>query len=120
MFLEHRLIFAGLGLIMGLAVIYSIARRKLSTEFSLLWVLTSLFLLLQLVPSDWLPRLCGILHVQPVALLVFIFSLFAFSLLFYYSILLSRLNENMKRLIQKAAILENERKEDVKPAGKSN
>jgi hypothetical protein len=106
--LIHRLLFGGLGILILLAVLIHIRKKSLTTEFSLLWLLAALFLLIQFLPINILSRLARLAHVQPLALVCIIFFLFVTAILFYYSVLLSRLSASPKKMIQKIAILEQE------------
>lgn len=105
----HRYAFFGLGLLIFSIVLYAIRKNKLTTEFSLLWFCTSLFLIIQIIPNKLSNYICILLHVQSVTLIFIVFVLFVTSILFYYSLLLSRISKNQKKLIQQLGLIEAER-----------
>lgn len=116
--LIHRLLFGGLGGLILVLVLLNIHRKKLSTEFSLLWLLAALFLLAQLSPFPLIARLALLLHVQPLALVCIVFFLFVTLILFYYSVIISRLSNSTARLIQKLALLEDNARNPEDGAGR--
>lgn len=104
----HQYFFFALGAVILFAVLSAIRRNRLSAEFALLWVLTALFLMLQMVGSGWMERLCLLLHVQPVALIFILFGLFAIAILFHYSRLLSAQARVQREILERLAVLEAE------------
>jgi hypothetical protein len=107
----HQIIFFVIGAIILFSVIAAIRRNRLSAEFALLWVLTALFLMAQMVSNAWMARLCLLLHVQPVALIFILFGLFALAILFHYSRLLSTQSRVQREILQKLALMEAELEE---------
>ncbi|ABS26023.1 DUF2304 domain-containing protein [Anaeromyxobacter sp. Fw109-5] len=89
-----------------------IRRRKLREEYSFLWVITTLGMLVLSIwygLVEWLTRLSG--AVTPTTTL-FIFGLvFLLLISVHFSTVLSRLTEQVRRLTQELAILSAERDE---------
>ena len=102
----HRYLFFVIGILIFLTVLLHIRKRKLTTEFSLLWILTAFFLMLQVFPVNFFGFLCGKIHLQPVALVFSIFMLFAVAILYYFSLLISKLSSSHKTMTQKLALIE--------------
>lgn len=108
MFLIHRFTFFAAGLLVLILVVYHIRQRRLAAEFSMLWTGMAVFLIIQLLPFNMIGWFSHWLRVQPVAFAFIVFVLFAVSILFYFSIIITRLNRRQKTLIQKMALLESE------------
>ncbi|MFH0921521.1 MAG: DUF2304 domain-containing protein [Fibrobacterota bacterium] len=114
----HQYLFFAIGAVILFAVIVSVRRNRLSAEFALLWVVTALFLMAQMVGSAWMERLCLLLHLQPAALIFILFGLFALAILFHYSRLLSAQARIQRDLLQRLALLEGELEEKKADATK--
>ena len=104
----HQYFFFAIGAVILFSVIASVRRNRLSAEFALLWVLTAVFLMAQMVSSAWMARLCAVLCVQPAALIFILFGLFALTILFHYSRLLSTQARVQRETLQRLALLETE------------
>jgi len=89
-----------------LAVLELVRRRRLSEDYSFLWILFSLALLLL---SLWrgllhgVARWLGIFYPPALLLLVLIFFVFVASL--YFSVVISRQREQIERLVEEQGIL---------------
>jgi hypothetical protein len=89
-----------------LAVLELVRRRRLSEDYSFLWILFSLALL---VLSLWrgllhgMARWLGIFYPPALLLLVLIFFVFVASL--YFSVVISRQREQLERLVEEQGIL---------------
>jgi hypothetical protein len=89
-----------------LAVLELVRRRRLSEDYSFLWILFSLALL---VLSLWrgllhgVARWLGIFYPPALLLLVLIFFVFVASL--YFSVVISRQREQIERLVEEHGIL---------------
>ena len=89
-----------------LAVLELVRRRRLSEDYSFLWILFSLALL---VLSLWrgllhgVARWLGIFYPPALLLLVLIFFVFVASL--YFSVVISRQREQIERLVEEQGIL---------------
>ena len=88
------------------AVLELVRRRRLSEDYSFLWILFSLALL---VLSLWrgllhgVARWLGIFYPPALLLLVLIFFVFVASL--YFSVVISRQREQIERLVEEQGIL---------------
>lgn len=112
-------LFAVLVSLGSLAVIVELVRRrKLKEEYSLLWILTAVGMLVLSSWYDlveWLTRLSG--AVTPTTTL-FIFGLvFLLLISVHFSTVISRLTEQVRRLTQEMALLSAERDELRERAG---
>lgn len=90
-------------------IIELVRRKKLREEYSFLWVLTSIVILILVIWYDilvWLSKFIG--AAVPTSTL-FVFSiLFVMILLIHYSIKISELTEQIKELVQEITILKTE------------
>lgn len=102
-----------------LLVIQLIRKRLLSEEYSILWFLTSLVLLLLAIDRHFIDRLAALVGVAYPPSLLLLGSIFAgFVLAMHFSVALSRLSEQSKRLAQELALmrLELERRKATEPS----
>ncbi|KRF39106.1 DUF2304 domain-containing protein [Paenibacillus sp. Soil787] len=94
-------------LLLTFFVIDLVRRKKLKEEYSILWILASgLFLLLSLWRSliEVIANIVGIAYPPSALFIVIIF--FGILFLLHVSIILTRLSENNKTLIQRVGLLE--------------
>jgi hypothetical protein len=101
-----------------LLVIQLIRKRLLSEEYSILWFLTSGVLLLLAIDRHFIDRLAALIGVAYPPSLLLLGSIFAgFVLSMHFSVALSRLSKENKRLAQEIALLRLElNRGSVKPA----
>lgn len=100
-------VFSIIGSILLLLVIFKlIKRKKLKEEYSLLWIALGLGFLLFAFFESGLNLLASILGIYypPAALLLILIGA-AFCILIQFSIVISRLTESNKNLIQEVGIL---------------
>ena len=93
-------------------VLELVRRRKLTEEYSFLWILSSLGLLALAIRRDTLhvaARWLGVYYPPALLLLLLIFIVFVASLCF--SVVVSRQRKQIERLIEETAILSAEIKE---------
>jgi len=116
MFLNtHQIIGLIFSFLLLIFVIEMVRRRKLLEGYSLLWIFTSVILI---IISFWqnlwekIALLLGIVY-GPLILLIFV-SLFLVIICLDFSIKISKLTQQVRSLIQKIAILEKEIEENVK------
>jgi hypothetical protein len=89
-----------------LLVIQLIRKRLLSEEYSILWFLTSGVLLLLAIDRHFIDRLAALFGVAYPPSLLLLGSIFAgFVLSMHFSVALSRLSKENKRLAQEIALL---------------
>lgn len=100
-------IFAVLGSIgMLLFILRLIKRRRLKEEYALLWIIVFVvftFISFFTPVLNWLAGLVGILY-PPSALLLFLIVGIVM-ILIHYSVVISRLSEQNKKLVQEIALL---------------
>ncbi len=103
-----------------LFILRLIKRKKLKEEYSLLWLgLGSIFILVSIFRPllDIFAQAVGIIYAPAALLLMLIVS--AFIILIQFSIVISKISENNKNLIQEVGILKAELKK-VKDSLKEN
>jgi hypothetical protein len=84
----------------------SVRRFAMEARYALLWVFTGLILMVFAVYPDavgWLAKTTGMTYVSAITMVVFAFLLLVS---FHFSIALSSLRDNQKKLSQKIAELE--------------
>jgi Ca2+/Na+ antiporter len=83
-----------------------VRKKRLREEYAILWLLTALFIaVLSFWPGlvELLSRITGLYYLTSVVLVVFVFLI---AILMHYSVVISRMNETNKELVQKSALLE--------------
>lgn len=83
-----------------------VRKKRLREEYAILWLLTSLFIaVLSFWPGlvELLSRVTGLYYVTSVVLVVFVFLI---AILMHYSVVISKMKETNKELVQKSALLE--------------
>ena len=100
-------------LIFSLIVVFVIfemlRKRKIKEEYSILWFfIGGLFLIISLFPQsiDYLGNLLGISYSPTIILLIFI--AFIFLVLIHFSVVISRIQNQNKDLIQEIGLLKKE------------
>jgi len=110
--MDRQLIFSlGVTLVMLLGVLELVRRRRLREEYSLLWLVTGLVLILLSVwsaPLDLIAEVTGVF--RPTVLFLVAVGFFLLILL-YYSTVLTRLADQNKQLAQEIALLRREMEE---------
>lgn len=102
----------GVSMTLLVVVLELVRRRKLNEEYSFLWILSSLGLLIVAVKRDTLhtaARWLGVYYPPALLLLLLILIVFVASLCF--SVVVSRQRKQIERLIEDTAILSAEVKE---------
>jgi cell division protein FtsW (lipid II flippase) len=100
-----------------LVVVDLVRRRKLTEEYSFIWILCSLGLLGLSIWRDSLhaaARWLGIFYPPALLLLVLFFFVFVASL--YFSVVISRQREQIERLVEEMAIVSAELRRRAPPA----
>lgn len=101
-----QLIAAFVAVLLGLAVLELVRRRKLSEEFSLLWVVASLGAVLLAFWTGLLTAITRALGALYETSTIFFFGiLFVLVVLVYYAVKLTALTQEVRRLAQEAALL---------------
>lgn len=102
-------VFAALFMLMVLELV---RRKKLKEQYSLLWLVISLIILVLAVWRDLLETLARLLRIAYAPSLLFIAGIaFSFALILHYSVIISRLSNQNVRLAQEVGILNKELKE---------
>ncbi len=103
---EIQLVSVAIALLVILVVAQLIRARKLREEYAILWFVASVVLFAFAVKRDLLDRLAGAFGIAyPPSLLLLGTILMGFFLSLHFSISLTRLAEQNKRLAQEIAIL---------------
>jgi len=91
-----------------IAIIELVRRRKLRMEYSFLWLLTSLVMVILAIQYDWLVRITHFIGAAlPTSTLFFFGLLFLMLITIHFSVKVSRLNDQVKNLAQENALLKN-------------
>lgn len=84
-----------------------VRKRKLREEYSVLWLLTSLFMFILVIRYEWLVALTGFIGAALPTSTLFIFSIvFLMLITVQFSIKISRLTDQVKNLAQENALLQ--------------
>jgi hypothetical protein len=101
-----RILTIGGALAILLAVIELVRRRKLKEEYSVLWVITAV---LVLVVSIWFTALRSLTDaigaISPVSTLFFFGLLFCIALLLHFSVRISSLERRLTTLVQEVGLM---------------
>jgi hypothetical protein len=101
-----RLITIGIALMVLVGVVELVRRRKLKEEYSVLWVLTAVFLV---ILASWYSLLSTITHLiggaVPSSTLFFFGLVFVMALLLHFSIRISMMERRITSLVQEVALL---------------
>ncbi|BFH64989.1 MULTISPECIES: DUF2304 domain-containing protein [Paenibacillus] len=89
-----------------LAVLELVRRRKLKEQYSLLWILMGVLLLLISMNVKLIEKLAAWLHIEYAPALLFLFGLlFCFVLILHLTLVITKLSKQVLRLTQEMAIL---------------
>jgi len=109
-----------IGILVSLFVINSVRTRKLKEEFALLWLLTSVVLVLTPLVIDYLDMVAYALGIEYPPALIFLLAIITLLLiLFQFSLRISRFSDQIKLLVQEVAVL-NARIEDLERVGSAS
>ena len=115
---ETRIVAVGGSLAMLLFVVELVRRRRLKEEYSVLWIVTALILLLL---SVWYGLLVAITHaigaVLPTSTLFFAGLIFVIAMLLHFSVRVSQLERTVTTLVQELGIITVEDEREPEPAG---
>jgi hypothetical protein len=109
-------IFAvSVSVVLLLYILEMVRRRMLKTEYSILWLLGSIvILILSLMKGwlEWISRIVGIVYPPSFLFLVAIF--FILLILIHFSITISKLYQMNKKMAQEIAMLKEDHKQEDK------
>lgn len=95
-----------------------VRKKRVREEYSLLWLATSLMMIVLIVKYDWLVKLTGLIGaVLPTTTLFLGSILFLLVLSVQFSIKISRLTDQVKDLVQENALLRYEFEQAQKKNG---
>ena len=103
--IKAQIFIAGISLIMFVVTIVLIKRRILREEYSVIWIISELVLLIfGILPGslNFFSAIMGVYYLTAIFIIAFLFLLFVS---FYYSIILSRLSDANRTLSQEVALL---------------
>jgi len=101
-----RIFAVVLGLVVSLFVINLVRTKKLKEEFALLWLLTSIVLVLTPLVIDYLDLVAYALGIEYPPALIFLLAIVSLLfILFQFSMRISRFSDQIKVLIQEVAVL---------------
>ena len=92
-----------------LYILEMVRRRKLRTEYSILWLFGSIVMLVLSVMPNWLERISQAVGiVYPPSFLFLIGIFFILLILIHFSIAVSKLHQMNKKMAQEMALMKNE------------
>jgi hypothetical protein len=104
--LRTQLFVIGLGVLMLLFILNMVRRKQLREQYSLLWILTAVVLVLSAVFVDGVDRVAHAIGIYyPPAFLFLIAIILVLALQFHFSTVISSLREQNKQLTQDLGIL---------------
>jgi Ca2+/Na+ antiporter len=104
--MQMRLWIGIISLAFLVATFEFVRKKRLREEYAILWLLTALFIaVLSFWPGvvELLSRITGLYYLTSVVLVVFVFLI---AVLMHYSVVISKMKETNKELVQKSALLE--------------
>ena len=104
----QRLVLLALGLTMLGLTLNLIRRRRLREEYAVLWVLTSVVILLLVLVPSVLFMVAKWLNLHHSVLLLLLVFVFLAAIVLHYSVAISRHSEREKQLSQDVALLKDE------------
>ena len=105
--LTRRLVPLAMALIVIMAAIELIRRRKLREEYALLWLAASLALTILAIFPDIPIRLNRLLNINYLSIVVMLVFLFLGMIVMHFAVVISSHAEQIRQLAQQVAILEN-------------
>jgi hypothetical protein len=101
-----QILAIGVSTLLLLLVLELVRRRKLSEDYSFIWIICAAALLVLSVARQQVDRVALWLGIYyPPALLILVLIFFVFLALLYFSLVISRQREQIERLIEEVAIL---------------
>ena len=105
---EHRVALVLAGGVLLLTTLELIRKRRLREEYSVLWVLTAVAILISGIYPRVLEWVAMRITLHPSVLMTFLCVLFLMAILLHYSVVISKHSEREKGLAQEAALLKDE------------
>ena len=105
---EHRVALILAGGVLLLTTLELIRKRRLREEYSVLWVLTAVGILVSGIYPRVLEWVAMRITLHPSVLMTFLCVLFLMAILLHYSVVISKHSEREKGLAQEAALLKDE------------
>ena len=109
MSLRNQVVALAISIGILLLIVELVRRRKLREEYSQLWFLTGVSLLVLMIGFDllrWMSHLVG--AISPISTIFFFAFLFLTLISLHFSVVISKLTDQLKDLAQRYALLENE------------
>ncbi|KEO81453.1 DUF2304 domain-containing protein [Tumebacillus flagellatus] len=101
-------------LLFVLFVLSLVRRRKLREQYSIMWIVLGVVIVVVSVKSDWLNQLAGWLEVYYAPSLLFLIALlFCFAYLLHLTVVISKLSDRVVKLTQELAIYQNREREQT-------
>ncbi|MCJ8014418.1 DUF2304 domain-containing protein [Paenibacillus sp. KQZ6P-2] len=93
-------------LVFLITILELVRLRKLKEQYSLLWILMGVLLLVISLNVKWIEKLAGWLHIEYAPALLFLFGLlFCFVFILHLTIVITKLSQQVLRLTQEITIL---------------
>lgn len=105
--LQQKIFAVVASLFLLFVIIVLVKKRKLREEYSLLWILTGVVILILVLWYDLLVMITGLIGAVTPTTTLFIFGiLFLMAIALHFAIKISSLSDQVKNLAQKVSILE--------------
>lgn len=104
----QRIVVLVLGLGLLVLTLNLIRKRRLREEYAVLWVMTSVMILLFVLFSNMLFRVAAWLRLDHEVLMLLIVFVFLAAIVLHYSVVISRHSEREKGLSQELALLKDD------------
>ncbi len=109
MLLKQKILAVGMAVALLIFIIETVRRRKLREEYAWLWVLIGVIILVLSLWQNLLRTITGLLGIELPINTVFFFGLmFVVFINLHFSVKISQLTNQVKRLTQELAIRKNE------------
>ncbi|MDX1524358.1 MAG: DUF2304 domain-containing protein [Anaerolineae bacterium] len=105
MILLQRILLLGVGFLMLLSTLELIRRRRLREEYSLLWLLTGLVMILFALFPQVLYQISAMLNLYYLTTMQLTVFLFLLLIVLHYSTVISQISERETELAQQVALL---------------
>jgi len=105
---EHRVALVLAGGVLLLLTFELIRKRRLREEYSVLWILTAVGILVSGIYPRALEWVAMRITLHPAVLMTFLCVLFLMAILLHYSVVISKHSEREKGLTQELALLKDE------------
>ena len=103
----NRILAITISFSLTLLIFELVRRKKLKEKYAILWIFSGIIILILAISEQWLIFITTFFGIQIPANTVFFFGIFFILLInIHFSLVISNLTEQNKKIVQKLAILE--------------